>query len=63
MHRALDFDDRLAQQIDQRIADARVRDARGREKEPHARPLNVEVTTLSSRVDRFGLMRKTGWTP
>ena len=37
---------RLAQQVDQRIADACVRDAPGREKKPHACLLYVAVMTL-----------------
>jgi hypothetical protein len=45
---------RLAQQVDQRIADARVRDA------PDVRrsltlALNVAIMTLSSRVERSGI--------
>ena len=44
--------DRLAQQVDQRVVDARVLDARGSEKKPHACLLYVAVMTLSSRVGR-----------
>ena len=46
--------DRLAQQVGQRIEDARVRDAAGREKKPHVCLPGAAVMTLSSRVEKSG---------
>src|SRR5207248_10256569 len=54
--------DRLAQQVDQRIADTRVLDASGREKEPHTCLLYVAVMTpLQESGDR--VHEKTDWAP
>ena len=52
--------DRLAEQVDERRVDARVRDAAGREKKPHACLLYVAVMTLSSRAARSGAGIQTG---